>query len=264
MRELKPILAASLFAPLDDALVSLLRGLSLDEWNAPTVAGAWTVKDVAGHLLDTKMRRLSLHRDGYITRAVVDDLATFINGMNREGVTWMSRISPAILIEMHATYGAQMAAFFETLDPYATAKLSVSWAGEDESANWFDIARELTEQWHHQQQIRDAVGRAPLYERFLEPVIDTFVRALPYTYRSVDAPEGTAITLRITDVWTLVREESRWRLYAGESPSPTTDITLRGDIAWRLFTKQHVDPQARIEGDARYAQPVFGMTSIVA
>ena len=268
MRELQPILTAHLFAPLNDELVSLLRSLLPGEWNAPTVAGAWTVKDVAGHLLDTKLRRLSMHRDGH-TPMLSDDafangLAAFINGMNREGVAWMSRISPAILTEMHATYGAQMAAFFETLDPYAKARIGVSWAGEEESANWFDIARELTEQWHHQQQIRDAAGRTPLYDRFLAPVIDTFVRALPYTYRDVDAPEGTAITLRITDVWTLVRRDSQWVLYSGEAPSPATDITLRGEIAWRLFTKQRVDPQARVEGEARYARPAFGMTSIVA
>ena len=81
---------------------------------------------------------------------------------------------------------------------------------------WFDVARELTERWHHQQQIRDAVGRPPLYERYLAPVIDTFVRALPYTYRDVDAPEGTTIVLRIDDAaWSLVREAIAWQLFVG-------------------------------------------------
>lgn len=268
MREPQPILIAHLFAPLNDELVSLLHGLSADEWNAPTVAGLWTVKDIAGHLLDTKLRRLSMHRDAH-TLPLPDDafangLGAFVNGMNREGVSWMRRLSPSILIEMHETYGRQMAAFFESLDPFAKARIGVSWAGEEESANWFDVARELTEQWHHQQQIRDAVGRPPLYKMFLAPVIDTFVRALPYTYRDVDAPEGTAITLRITDVWSLVREESRWRLYADEATLPATRITISGDVAWRLFTRQRVEPNARVEGDARYAEPVFGMTSIVA
>src|SRR6185436_6869888 len=56
---MKPILVADLFAPLNEELVALLRSLTPDEWKAPTVAGAWTVKDVAAHLLDTALRRLA-------------------------------------------------------------------------------------------------------------------------------------------------------------------------------------------------------------
>ena len=39
---------------------------------------------------------------------------------------------------------------------------------------------------------------------------------------------------------------------------------MSGDKAWRVFTKQPIDPQARIEGDPRYAEPVLGMISIIA
>ena len=60
----------------------------------------------------------------------------------------------------------------------------VSWAGEQESANWFDIAREFTERWHHQQQIRLAVEKPGIMTReFYYPVLDCFMRALPYSYR---------------------------------------------------------------------------------
>lgn len=54
----QPIPVAHLLAPLHDELVALLRGIGDDEWNAPTSAGAWTVKDVTAHLLDTTLRRL--------------------------------------------------------------------------------------------------------------------------------------------------------------------------------------------------------------
>ena len=57
MKPLQPILTAHLFGPLNDELIALLLGLSPEEWNAPTVAGAWTVKVVAAHLLDTTLRR---------------------------------------------------------------------------------------------------------------------------------------------------------------------------------------------------------------
>jgi len=98
--------------------------------------------------------------------------------------------------------------------------------------------------------------------------LDTFVRALPYTYRDVDAPAGTTITLRITDeddaAWSLVREDAHWQLYADVAESPTTAVTMRGDAAWRVFTKQKIDPNASIEGDVRYAEPLLRMIAMVA
>lgn len=269
MRTPEPILTGHLFAPLHDELMSLLRGLTADEWLAPTVAGAWTVRDVAAHLLDTGLRRLAMHRDGYAPAlapdAFVNGLGGFVNDLNAGGVAYARRLSPALLIDLHDRYGPQLAGFLASLDPFAAAQWSVSWAGEETSPMWFDVARELTERWHHQQQIRDAAGRAPLYDRYLAPVLDTFVRALPYTYRDVDAPEETAIALRIDDdAWSLVRESARWQLYADAADAPATAVSISGDRAWRLFTKQKIDPEARIEGDSKYAEPLLRMIAIVA
>lgn len=249
--------------------MTLLRSLTEEEWNAPTVAGAWTVRDVAAHLLDTGLRRLSMHRDGYTPPVAPDAFANglggFVNDLNAGGVAFARRLSPKMLVDLHDRSGPQLADFMASLDPFAEAHFSVSWAGEEKSPMWFDVARELTERWHHQQQIRDAVGRAPLYDRYLAPVLDTFVRALPYTYREVDADNGTSIVLRIDDAaWTLVREDARWQLYADAIDSPTTTVAMRGDAAWRVFTKQKIDPNAHIEGDARYAEPLLRMIAIVA
>jgi uncharacterized protein (TIGR03083 family) len=264
-----PVLTAHLFAPVNDALVDLLRSLEPHEWNAPTVAGRWTVRDVAAHLLDTTLRRLAMHRDAHSpalpTDAFAQGLAGFVNTMNAEGVAWARRLSADLLVDMHQRYGAQMAAFFESLDPMEAAKWSVSWAGENESPCWFDLARELTERWHHQQQIRDAVARPPLFQ-YLEPVLDTFVRAMPFTYRGVDAPRGTGVVFRTVEegegVWSLVREDD-WTLYTGAAKKPTTRITMRGDKAWRIFTRQKIDPEAVVEGEPALAAPLLGMVGIV-
>ncbi|MBV8519641.1 MAG: maleylpyruvate isomerase N-terminal domain-containing protein [Acidobacteria bacterium] len=265
MHEVEPILVAERFAPLDAALLALLRSLTPDEWHAPTVAGAWTVTDVAAHLLDTALRRLSLQRDGYLRPVDINDLATFVNGINADWVSVARRISPAILIELLATYGAQLTHYLSSLDPFAEAQWSVSWAGESTSRQWLDTARELTERWHHQQQIRDATHREPLYEGFLEPVLDTFVRAMPYTLRDVDAPEGTSVTLRVTGVvdraWTAVRE-AQWTLYAGAA-SATCTVTLDADRAWRLFTRQRIARDAQVDGDPSLASPILTMVSVI-
>jgi uncharacterized protein (TIGR03083 family) len=271
MRELQPIVTSHLFVSLNAELVAMLRTLTDDEWQRPTAAGHWTVRDIAAHLLDTSMRRLSMDRDDYAPplspAAFVNGLGAFINNANREGVEWLRRMSAPMLIDMIERYGEQMAAYLASKDPHATARWSVSWAGEETSPNWFDIARELTERWHHQQQIRDAVGREPLFE-YLPPVIAAFVRALPVTYRDVDAAEGTLITLDVIEegagTWTLKRESGSWKLYEGEAEEPATRVTLRGDAAWRIFTKQSIDPKATIEGDASLAEPLFRTVAIIA
>lgn len=270
MRVPAPIFTAHLFAPLDAELLSLLRDLRPEEWSAPTAAGAWTVKDVAAHLLDTALRRLSMQRDGYAPPlppdAFANGLAGFVNTANAEWVAVARRLSPAILVELLGIYGPQLSAFLATFDPHAPAQWAVSWAGEEESANWFDVAREFTERWHHQQQIRDAVGQPPRYDAaFFAPVLDTFIRALPFTYREVVAPIGTSLVVRIPEggVWSLVRESERWCLYSGEAESPTTIVTISGDAAWRLFTKQTVAP-SQVDGNPEYAEALFRMLCIVA
>jgi uncharacterized protein (TIGR03083 family) len=261
MTIMQPILTADLFAPLNDELVALLRGLAPDEWNAPTVAAGWTVKDIAAHLLDTALRRLGL-RDGYLAPGPFEP-----NRMNREWVEAARRLSPRLLTDMLDRYGREAALYLASLDPFARAGFAVTWAGDEESPAWFDVARELTERWHHQQQIRDATHRPPLYDAvYFAPVIATFVRALPHTYREVDAPAGTTVVLRVTGegegTWSLTRENARWSLREGEARAAAT-VTMRGDTAWRLFTRQNVADRVRIDGDPRYGEPLLKTVAII-
>lgn len=249
---MKPILVAHLFRPLNRELVALLRGLTGDEWQAPTAAGSWTVKDVAAHLLDTSLRRLS--------QIEIPDFEP--NRANREWNAAMQRVSPRILTDLIERYGDEQADYLASLDPFAKAQWGVTWAGEEESANWFDVARELTERWHHQQQIRDATGRPPLDEPYLAPVIATFVRGVPHAYRELDAPEGTAVTLRIGEAWTLRRVNGAWQLADGEDRAATT-VTIDPDSAWRLFTKARAKKEPRVTGDARFAEPLLKMICVI-
>src|SRR5262245_35133472 len=150
-----PILTADLFPSLDAHLIALLKSLSAEEWERQTIAPKWKVKDVAAHLLDTQLRRLSLARDGYSSPPppVINndrDSVEFINRLNSEGVTVYRRLSPAVLIEWMEQSSREAAEYYASLDPTGPAKFSVSWAGESKSLNWFDVARDLTERWHHQ------------------------------------------------------------------------------------------------------------------
>jgi hypothetical protein len=124
-----------------------------------------------------------------------------------------------------------VADWFESLSLDAPALFPVSWAGEQASAGWFDIGREFTELWHHQQQIRMAVGADMRSDpRYLGAVIDVAVRGLPHAFRDVAAAPGETVAIDISGPaggrWTLVRGAERWTLSRGEPSVATARIRL--------------------------------------
>jgi uncharacterized protein (TIGR03083 family) len=279
MKSVEPVFYAGLFCQIHDELLSLLKSLSDDDWSKPTAARQWAVKDVAAHLLDGDIRRLSYQRDRapmVPPGAPIEnyrDLVDFLNQLNADWVRAARRISPRLLIEFLEVAGAQVCELFQSLDPFAPALFGVAWAGEQESQNWFDIAREYTEKWHHQQQIRDAVGAPPLTGRkWLFPVLDTFLRGLPHTYRETQAEDGSSVVFIITGVaggiWTLRHEVGAWKLYTGESDDAVCRVRMDQDTAWRLLTKglSQDEAAARVEfsGDDRLGKPILGMLAVMA
>jgi len=60
-----------LFAELDRLLLELLRSLTPEDWQRPTLARQWTVQDVAAHLLDGNLRTLAMLRNGHFGEAPV-------------------------------------------------------------------------------------------------------------------------------------------------------------------------------------------------
>jgi uncharacterized protein (TIGR03083 family) len=274
---LPPVNTIDLFPVLDKKLVELLHSLTPEEWYKPTVAKLWNVKDVAAHILDVNIRALSRTRDKYTGEAPPairsnDDLINYLNELNNDWVKAMKRVSPAILTRWLEETGPSYHERFITLDPFAKAEFSVSWAGEETSVNWFHIAREYTEKWHHQQQIRDAVNKPGIMTRELYyPVLDTFMRALPFTYSRINAPEGTAIQISITGEgggdWFLIMNK-KWELSKATNTSPSARTIIDGSVAWKLFSKswrrKDVEDFVQIKGDQKLGGIVLDMISVVA
>ena len=201
-----------------------------------------------------------------------DDLVALINSLNELWIKAASRLSPRVLCDLLKLSGEQVCAYLASLDQYAIGD-PVDWAGPDPSPVWLDIAREYTEWWHHQQQIRDAVGKPGLKEpRFFHPVLDAFVRALPHTFRKVDAKEGTLIALTISGDsggrWLLLRENTAWRLYVDNTQKADAETIIDQEIAWRLFckgtTKDEALAGAVLSGDRALASTALEMTSVIA
>jgi len=242
----EPILCANLLRKVDEKLIELLASLRSEEWDWPTVAPLWSVRDVPAHLLDTALRKLSIVRDRFYVEAVEirspEDVVTRVNRLNHEGVAVYRRLSQGVLMDMMKTACAQSATFHESLDPFAVAAFAVSWAGEEKSLNWFDTARELTERWHHQQQIRLATNRPGIMTPELyHPVLDCFLRGLPHTFRGVDAPVGTALLLEISGEcggkWILRRGQEQWAFAKPSEGTFASRVKIPQELAWRVFTK---------------------------
>ena len=240
----QPIIVADLFPEVLNELLQLLASLSAEDWQKPTACPGWCVKDVALHLLGVEVGNLSRRRDGHRLGASIanwEELVKYVNDWNQGWVQATRRISPRLLIDLLQYTGGQMCDYFRSLDPYALGG-SVSWVGPEPAPIWLDLAREYTERWHHQQHIRDAVGKPGLKQpRYFAPVLAAFARALPRTFRSTVAAENTTVTLTITGEsggrWSLLRERDRWRLYAGAVEQPDVEVVIDEDDAWRLFTR---------------------------
>jgi hypothetical protein len=167
-------------------------------------------------------------------------------------------------------------AFIASLDPDAPALFPVAWAGESRSDNRLDTAREYSERWHHQMQIRAAVGvrgrpEVLLAPKYLGPLLDTSVRALPHAYRALPAPDGTSLVLRASGAsaraWTLRREAGEWRLYGGAVERSDARVSGDADVLWRLFFNALPEAAASsaltIDGPPQLVAPLLRARSVM-
>ena len=267
-----------LFYQLDELLIDLLESLSPEDWKMPTVAKHWNVKDVAAHLLDGNIRGLSHSRDRYFgvkppTLNSYHDLVDFINQQNESWTAVTQRISPRLLIELLKITGKQYADHLASLNPEDEAIFSVAWAGQNASPNWFHIAREYTEKFLHQQQIRDAVGKSGIMTReYFYPFIDILMRAFPYTFRDMDAKKGTKVGIEIISeiggLWVIERKEENWDLISNPKSPLDAKVQLNPHVAWKLFSKSwrpsQVIDQVIFEGDPKLGRQALNLLGFMA
>lgn len=278
-----PILVADLFPDVCGRLAELLRSLTPEEWQLPTVSSRRTVKDIASHLLDGSLRRLSMQRDGYRPAdghsqpRGGEPLMDFLNRLNEEWEVGTRRLSPNVLVDLIAWADVQLAELFQSLDPDGPAIFPVAWTGEEQSKNWMDIARDYTEKWHHTQQIFEATGHPStiMNRKLAHPCLDIFMRALPFTFRDVMADHGSLVTVVITGDaggrWHVQRGEIGWQQIADSVSRPDATVTMDQDTAWKLVTKRRSRalihqqfPAIRITGKESLGLPVLNMVSVMA
>ena len=275
----RPIIETKhLFTILDDKLIELLSSLTAEEWNRPTIAKLWTVKDIVAHLLDTNIRGISILRDGYLNVPPSNiqsyqELINYLNTLNADWVNAMKRASPQALIALHQSTSKDYIAAVTALPPFEKAVFGVAWAGEEESYNWFHVAREYTEKFIHQQQIRKAVGKEGILTKELfYPFIDTFMQGMPYTFSNTVAAEGTVVKITVTTEigghWFVERTNNAWQLTASSNNPIAAHVSIDPDTAWKLFSKgitpQQAYTQTTIVGNETLAKTALGLVAVMA
>jgi hypothetical protein len=256
--------------------VALLRDLDDENWAKPTVAGPWRVRDVVAHLLDGDLRKLSGGRDGHqVTARSVSSFAgivDLINELNAGGVKYVERLSPRLMTDLLEVTGAWVSTYVAELPAHAPSHIAVAWAGEERSENWLDTGREYTERWHHQMQIRAAVGAPKLLERrWLHPVLDLSVRAFRPAYRETAASIGTTVVFQVNadeeHAWSVVRMASGWDVMRGRAADAAATLTTDADSSWKLLFNALSSDSARarvaITGDHKLTEPMLRSRAVM-
>jgi uncharacterized protein (TIGR03083 family) len=261
--------------PLERAeFVALLRGLDADDWQRPTVCPGWRVHDIVAHVVHDHIRRLSRTRDQYAAPGPPQAwiMPGSLHRSNQEFVDVARSWSPRVLMDLLGHLGPEQDRLWASMDLDQLGE-AVSWAAPDLPAPaWLDIAREYTEYWVHQQQIRDAVSRPGAdSEQLMAPVIDTFQRAVPHTLRDLSPADGTCVQIQVTGTgggnWTAQRRNRIWTVNRGPATQPAALVQLPSDCFWRVairgITVETAREQALISGDQTLGAAVLNLVAIV-
>ena len=272
-----PIKTIHLFAELDHLLIDVLYNLPINDWERTTLSPHWNIKDIAAHLLDGNIRSLSTSRDHFFEKKMqplsqYKEVVAYLNRINNDWVNIMRKISPQVIIELLTLTNVMYADHLGELDPFARSIYPVGWAGESESQNWFHIAREYTEKWHHQQQIRSAIGEETILfsPALFRPYVETSLRAIPYHLKDFNAREGecVAITIKDVDTYYLVMSESGWIHHDKGNTDLVSRITIDPKVIWKMFSKEisteEVVASADITGNNNLANKILGTVAVMA
>jgi uncharacterized protein (TIGR03083 family) len=245
-----PVDTRSLVRAVRARLHELVDALTDDDWHRPTVCPGWSVADIVAHVIGDDLGRLSRTHDGVMLQPEPgEDLPAFLDRFNEEWVVAFRRLSPAVLVSLLGAGGAEVLDLWDGLALDAPTG-GVSWAGLDEGPAWMDLARDTTEYWIHEQQIREAVDRPHHDPDEVMSVVGILSRGLPHALRDVEADDGASVVVRADDLavgWAVARRDGRWWWAGAAGPpgsapdadgrAPAAVVSASGQAYWRRWTR---------------------------
>jgi uncharacterized protein (TIGR03084 family) len=169
-----------------EALRALLVGLDDADWERPTPAEGWAVRDQISHLayFDDAAVRSATDPDGFQAdlRRVVES-----GGLSPDDIAARYReLAPDRLLSWFDESRGRLVSTFAQLDPGAR----VPWYGPPMSAASSLTAR-LMETWAHGQDVADSLGATREPTDRLRHVAHIGVRAMPFSYALNGMPAPT-------------------------------------------------------------------------
>jgi uncharacterized protein (TIGR03083 family) len=247
----------------------LLGELSPGDWERTTAAAPWTVRDVVAHLLGDDVARLSRTRDGFTGLAPEqgEGLPGFLHRINDEWVRAAARMSPLVLRDLLAASTPAVLALWRDADLDALGE-PVSWTSPEPAPVWLDCARDFTEYWVHQQQIRLATDRpADPEPETVHAVLDIFLRAVPLALaRAGGDTVSVVVPGTAGGTWSWVQSGAGW-LPADPRPRATAVVSVDAETLWQVAVRM-IEPtearaRARLDGDRALGGAVLELVSII-
>jgi len=264
----EPVDLRPLFTPLRASLTELLQATGPDGWQRPTACEGWSVADVASHLLGVELGNVSRRRDTHrLDPGPGENLGVWLAAFNEDWVRACRRLSSQVLISLLDLAGTWFDEFLVGLDLDAMGP-PIWWIGPDPAPVWLDVAREYSERWVHQQQLRDALDKPGLTDgTFLHPVLLTFIHALPHALASVERPVGTTAEFVASGdgggMWHVIRTATRWELRPGEPANePACRVSGPASNIWRLYAN-YPGVQLSADGDHELAAAMFTGRAVI-
>ncbi|MCU1462019.1 MAG: hypothetical protein JWO37_2094 [Acidimicrobiales bacterium] len=184
------------------ALDALLAPLAPDDWEQPTPADGWAIRDQVSHLAWFDESAVTALTDPDRFRAELAEAMADPDGITERVAKRYRDRTAAELLPWFRDARARMSAIFRVTDP----STRVPWYGPDMGAASSLTAR-IMETWAHGQDVADTLGVARRPSAALHHVAHLGVRTLPNSFRTRDlpvpeAPVRVALVGPDGDTWT--------------------------------------------------------------
>jgi uncharacterized protein (TIGR03083 family) len=265
----------SALAPERDALLELLCDLSDGDWERATECPAWTVQQVALHILGDDLSLLARQRDaarkqGLVLYGESHSGLTFtqlLDGFNEQWVTASTFVSPRLLTDLLRLVGEWSDDFYRSVGLDTVSGEPVGFFAQTEpSPYWQVIAREYAERVIHHSQIRRALGAPELRGEIVRWMALVVVHGLSHWLVDYRVPDGATIGVDFGALgsWTWNREPDAWSVSEGID-APDARVSVAGDQVVRVLTRGVALTGEKglltVEGDERLA---LGAMAVVA
>ena len=237
-----------------DDLMRLLRPLSDDDWDAPTTAPGWSVRDQVTHVavFDDVARMAIEEPEAFLQLRDRQgaDVQRYVHDVNERG----RGLRGAAMVDWSTRERARLVHALRTVDPSSR----IPWFGPSMSPASKATAR-LMESWAHGQDIVDALGlvRAPIARLYHVAYIG--VRAVPNSFRTngraipddpvhvaLDAPGGDRWVWGDVDAANRVEGDALdfCLVVTQRRHVDDTDLVVSGDMAheWMLIAQAFAGP----------------------